>query len=253
MVENEPLLSAIFFIASAFGAAINAVAGGGSFLLFPVLMLGGMSPVAANIMCTIALWPGSVASSYAYWREVKTPISTLKKLLFFCVVGSAIGAGALLHFPEETFEALVPWLLLGATLIFAFGRKLIVVLHLGQMTMQPAIIYLGMLSIAIYGGYFGAGIGILMLALLQLLGHQNMHEMNGLKTVLGSAINAVALVMFVFSGHVVWSSAGALVAGGITGGYFGTRLALKIHPEKLRYVVIAIGFTMTAYFFLKPA
>ncbi|MDX2073375.1 MAG: sulfite exporter TauE/SafE family protein [Alphaproteobacteria bacterium] len=242
----QPLL---FFLAAAMGGAINAVAGGGSFLLFPVLMFGGLSPVAANVMCTIALWPGSVASSYAYWRRINTPVSTLKVLLFFCVIGSSIGAAALLHYPEETFAALVPWLLLFATLIFIFGRKMVALFRMKNATTPRAVIYFSMLAIAIYGGYFGAGIGILMLAMLQLSGHSDMHAMNGLKTVLGSAINAVAMVIFIVSGHVLWEWSLVLVAGGITGGYVGTRLALRVHPETVRRIVVAIACAMTAYFF----
>lgn len=241
----------VFFVVAAVGGAINSVAGGGSFLLFPVLMFGGLSAVAANIMCSIALWPGSVASAIAYWREVKTPIAVLKKLLFFCVIGSAIGAWILLHFPEETFAKLVPWLLLMATLIFAFGRLLLAKLRLEHASTNHVVVYLGMLLIAVYGGYFGAGIGILMLAMLQLAGHSHMHEMNAMKTVLGSAINAVAVVIFIASGRVEWHWAAALVAGGISGGYIGTKLALKVSPEKIRRLVIVIATAMTAYFFIK--
>ena len=240
----------LFFATAALAGAINAVAGGGSFLLFPVLMLGGMSPVVANVMCAVALWPGSLASSYAYWREVKTPISTLRNLIIVGIFGSALGAWALLHFPESTFTALVPWLLLAATLVFTFGRKLVALIRMNDRAVRPTVIYAGMLVIAVYGGYFGAGIGILMLAMLQLAGHSHMHEMNALKTVLGSAINGVAVAIFIASGSVAWSASLPLVAGGILGGYVGTRLALKVHPESVRKIVIAIAVAMTAYFFI---
>jgi len=252
MMTPDLAQALLFFATAALGGAINAVAGGGSFLLFPVLMLGGFSPVVANIMCTIALWPGSLASSYAYWREVKTPIAALRKLLFFCVAGSAIGAWILLRLPEATFAALVPWLMLAATLIFTFGRQ---VLRMLPVVVQPhhKIAYFGMFLIAVYGGYFGAGIGILMLALLQLIGYHHMHEMNAMKTVLGAAINAVAVVMFIASGHVVWEWSWVLIAGGVTGGYAGTRLALKIDPEKVRAFVVVIGVVVTIYFFVKSA
>lgn len=246
----EPLL---FFITAALGAAINSVAGGGSFLLFPVLIFGGMSPVAANVMCTIALWPGSVASSIAYWRALKTPLSVLKYLLILCVIGSAFGAWVLLYLPESVFEQLVPWLLLMATLLFAFGRRLIGLLRLEDVSTNKVGVWIGMIVIAVYGGYFGAGIGILMLAMLQLAGYSHMHEMNAMKTVLGSAINAVAMVIFICSGAVLWDTAGWLVAGGITGGFIGAKMALRVSPEKVRNIVIIIGVLMTSYFFLtKP-
>lgn len=240
---------ALFFTVAFVSGAINAVAGGGSFLLFPILMFGGLSAVAANIMCSIGMWPGSLASSYAYFRELNTPVSTLKPLLVFCVAGSAIGAWILLYFPESTFEALVPWLLLAATLIFAFGRRLIGFLRLAHASTHHRVIYLGMLCIAIYGGYFGAGMGILMLAMLQLAGHTHMHQMNALKTVLGSAISASGVLIFMISGEVEWHWAPALMAGGMAGGYLGTKYALRVEPEKIRRFVVVIAFAMTAYFF----
>lgn len=247
----QPLL---FFVTAAIGGAMNAVAGGGSFLLFPVLMLGGMSSIAANVMCTVALWPGSVASSYAYWRVMKTPVSVLRLLLLFCVIGSAIGAWILLATPEVTFKALVPWLMLIATLIFTFGRYFLKDLHAdGKPSTHTLRASLGMLAIAIYGGYFGAGIGILMLALLQLIGYRQMHEMNAMKTVLGSAINAVAVIIFIASGRVVWHWALILIAGGIFGGYVGTKIALRVAPEKVRVFVVLVAISMTAYFFLHAA
>lgn len=241
----------LFFAAAAIAGAMNAVAGGGSFLLFPTLMFGGLPAVGANVMCSIAMWPGSLASSYAYWKEIKTPIHTLRNLLVFAVAGGGIGAWVLLHFPESTFERLVPWLLLSATVVFAFGRHAVAYLRMENASVNKWVIYMGMLVIAIYGGYFGAGMGILMLAMLQLSGHQNMHEMNGLKTVLGSGINAMAVLIFLMRGEVLWHWALVLVAGGIAGGYVGTRLALRVQPEKVRRLVIVIACAMTAYFFLE--
>ena len=182
---------------------------------------------------------------------MNTPLKSLNKLLIFCVIGSAMGAYILLSLPEYVFTALVPWLLLVATLIFTFGRRLIAWLKKEHAHTPSVWLYLGMLIIAVYGGYFGAGIGILMLALLQLAGYDHMHQMNALKTVLGTAINAVAVVMFVFSGEVLWDSAGVLIAGGVFGGYVGTKLALKVSPEIVRKIVILIAFSMTGYFFLK--
>jgi len=240
---------AIFFVTAIIASAINSVAGGGSFLLFPTLMLGGLPAVGANIMCAVGMWPGSVASSIAYWREIKIPIKEIRNLMLLSFLGGGIGAYILLHFPEETFAALVPWLLLSATVIFTFGRRVVAYLRLEHVHSNHKIIYVGMLIIAIYGGYFGAGMGILMLAMLQLAGHQNMHEMNGIKMVLSSGINVVALALFLVSGEVLWEWAGVLIAGGIVGGYVGTRLAVKVEPEKIRRMVVVIGFGMTAYFF----
>lgn len=241
----------LFFITATIAGAMNAVAGGGSFLLFPILMMGGMPAVAANVMCSVAMWPGSLASCYAYWREIKTPLHTLRPLLVFAIAGGAVGAAILLYFPDHTFERLVPWLLLGATIIFTFGRYAIAYLRMEHASTNHVVIYAGMFVIAVYGGYFGAGMGILMLAMMQLAGQRNMHEMNGLKTVLGSGINAAAVVIFVGNGEVLWEWAWVLIAGGIFGGYAGTRLALKVDPEKIRRLVVMIACAMTAYFFWK--
>jgi len=242
----------LFFGVAIIAGAINSVAGGGSFLLFPVLMFGGLSPVSANVMCSVGMWPGSIASTYAYAKEIRTPFKTLRALVILSLIGGGIGSWILLHFPEQTFEALVPWLLLGATLIFTFGRKLVAKLRLEHATMPKGWVYFLMLVIAIYGGYFGAGMGILMLAMLQLMGHSHMHEMNGLKMMLSGAINAVAVCMFLISGEIVWQYAAVMVVGGIIGGYAGSRLALKVEPEKVRRFVVVLAAAMTAYFFLVP-
>jgi uncharacterized protein len=242
----------IFFGVTFVAAAINSVAGGGTFLTFPVFILNGLSPLQANIMSTIALWPGTLASAYGYRGQMVADRKTLTPFLIIGVVGGALGALLLLLTPEVTFAALVPWLLLAATLIFTFGRQGIALMQrvFPQKKQRTGTGMALQFFIAIYGGYFGAGIGILLLAMLQILGHSNIHRMNALKTVLGAAINAVTALIFVFSGKVLWSMAAVMVAGGVAGGYVGARLALKVAPEKVRMLVSAIGFAMTAYFFL---
>lgn len=244
----------LFFLAAAGGGAINSVAGGGTFLTFPVLTMFGMSSFQANIMSTIALWPGSVSSAFGYRKELFVKKQQLIQFMALSIIGSIAGAQVFLHTPELAFERLVPWLLLGATLIFTFGRKGIGWLNQFSDGVTPGRRMAGVgiqLVIAFYGGYFGAGIGILMLAMLQLIGMHHIHQMNALKTVLGSTINAVAVVMFCLSGHVQWDMAPVMIAGAIIGGYAGTRLALRVSPEKIRWLVSAIGFSMTAYYFLK--
>ncbi len=231
--------------AAALGAAINAVAGGGTFLVFPLLILNGLGAVAANIMATIALWPGSVASSVAFKSQrAHLDMKRLIPLIVMSVAGSALGTWLLLSTPEALFAGLVPYLLLGATLIFTFGRSL-TIRSTGSKT-APLLQF----PIAIYGGYFGAGIGILMLAMLQILGMRQIHEMNAVKTVLGSTINAVAFLVFVFSPLVVWDVALAMMIGAIIGGYAGARLSLHVSPQKVRLAISTLGFAMSGYFFL---
>jgi uncharacterized membrane protein YfcA len=242
----------LFFLAAAGGGAINSVAGGGTFITFPLLTLYGMTPFQANIMSTIALWPGSVSSAFGYRKQLNVEKKVLWRFMLVSIIGSVLGAELFLTTSEVTFERLVPWLLLGATLLFTFGRHGIKLLHQFSGKVTTASLLLGMVLqfvIAIYGGYFGAGIGILMLAMLQLMGMDHIHQMNALKTVLGSTINAVAFALFVMSGHVIWPVAAVMVAGAIAGGYVGAKLAMKVSVEKIRLLVSTIGFTMTAYYF----
>ncbi|MDE3061321.1 MAG: sulfite exporter TauE/SafE family protein, partial [Pseudomonadota bacterium] len=176
----------------------------------------------------------------------------LYPLLIIGLMGGAAGAELLLHTSEVTFKALVPWLMLLATMVFTFGRHLTSALHRLRLNMDegaPAL--MAMTTISVYGGYFGAGIGILTLAMLQLMGHEYIHRMNAMKTMLTGAVNAITALIFIFSGKVIWHLAIAMVAGGVLGGYIGARGALKIPPQQVRWLVSLIGFTMTAYFFLK--
>jgi uncharacterized membrane protein YfcA len=274
----------IFFAVSAIGGAINSVAGGGTFLTFPVFILNGLSPLQANVMSTIALCPGSIASAYAYRSQLDIDRALLKQFMLVNLIGSIIGTAILLTLPEVTFERAVPWLLLFATLLFTFGGRANIPLPLRERVARIASRVRGktiksplssvflrtyfvsprktVLSlkgrgialqflIAIYGGYFGAGQGILMLAMLQLLGFTDIHRMNALKVVMGSAINVVAMVVFIFAGKVVWALAPVMILGAVLGGYLGAHGALKISPQKIRWLVSAIGFAMTAYFFLR--
>jgi len=236
----------VFFSISAVGGALNSVAGGGTFLTFPVFILNGLSPLQANVMSTIALCPGSMASAYAYRKQLDVDRALLKSFLAVNLIGSIVGTAILLLLPEMTFERAVPWLLLFATLLFTFGDKMHFSQHLNKKTSL-----LLQLAIAVYGGYFGAGQGILMLAMMQLLGFTDIHRMNALKVLLGSAINLVAMVIFILAGKVVWALAPVMILGAVCGGYLGAHGALKVSPQKIRVLVSAIGALMTAYFFLR--
>ncbi|NBO17805.1 MAG: sulfite exporter TauE/SafE family protein [Proteobacteria bacterium] len=240
-----------FFLVSALGAAINSVAGGGTFLTFPVFILNGLTASQANIMSTIALWPGVLSSAYGYRGQMQLG----RHLLPYALIGVGGGTAGALWFlatPEATFARLVPWLLLAATCIFTFGRGLM--RRMNPARFSPRLrtgFAVGLqITIGIYGGYFGAGIGILTLAMLQLLGHDDIHRMNALKTVLTAAVNLATVVVFICSGSVLWGHAAIMVAGAVCGGYAGARLALRASPKHVRWLVSAIGFSMTAYFFL---
>jgi uncharacterized protein len=243
----------LYFSIAMTASCINSVAGGGTFLTFPLLIINGMTAIQANIVSTIALWPGSVASAIAYRGEQKLPRKQFMPLIIISIAGSIVGTAILLLTPEVVFRQLVPWMLLAAISIFTFGGKGVAWLNQFSSHATPArrfgAAFLQFL-IAVYGGYFGAGIGILMLAMLQVMGFSHIHQMNALKTVLGSAINGVAWLIFVFSGRVVWDVALIMLMGAVLGGYIGARVSLRISPDKIRLLVSVIGFSMTAYFFL---
>lgn len=230
------------------GGGINSVAGGGTFLLFPALIMGGVSPFAANILCSIGLWPASISSAYAYRRAFVRMQDKLTLMLIISLSGSTIGTLILLNTPEKTFETLIPWLLLGATLIFTFGKKL----SFGGKSAPIWSSRLLQFFIAIYGGYFGAGIGILMLAMLQLMGMRDIHAMNAVKTILATAINLAAIILFIMSGKILWGIALWLIPAAVVGGFVGANIALRVRPDYVRFMVSLIGFVMTIYFFIRP-
>lgn len=219
----------------------------------------GFSEFRANTTNTVALWFGSLASVGAYRNQLGGQRRALLTLLNTSLVGGLIGALLLLKTPDAVFKAMLPWLLLVATLIFIFGKHLTAALrrmvhlditqpqHLGPFIIGCTLQFI----IAVYGGFFGGGIGILMLALLTLLGYEEIHTMNGLKTVLASTINAVAVAAFIWADVIDWPQAAVMIAGSILGGYGGAVLAQRISPELIRRIVIAVGVSMTLYFFVR--
>ncbi len=243
----------VLLIGSAFLAGvINSVAGGGTFFTFPALIFAGVSPIVANVTSSIAVWPGAVASAVAYRKQLVMDRKAVLALALTSVIGGAIGAVVLLVTPIQVFESLIPWLMLVATLLFAFGDKLRArPLEIEQVNFTSPKSILLQLGIALYGGYFGAGIGILMLALLSLLELRDIHAMNALKTVLGSAINGVAVLIFLFSGMVDWYAGGVMVIAAIIGGYVGAHYAQKMPKPVVKRFVIIVGGLMTVWFFLR--
>ncbi len=252
-----PERGALICIAAVAAGALNSVAGGGSFISFPALLFTGVPPIAANATNTVALWPGSVASAGAYRKELVGQKSVLVALASSSLIGGIAGAILLLRTPETVFLRLLPFLLLMATLVFAFGAKMTARMRVrlnGRTAPKWAGVYgafLFQLIIATYGGYFGGGIGFLMLAMLTIMGMGNIHGMNAIKTVLASLINGVAVVTFIAARAVYWPQAGVMVVGAIAGGYGGACLARRIDPHRVRKFVIALGFTMTAIFFMR--
>lgn len=247
----------ILFIAAIVGGTLNAVAGGGSFFTFPSLIFIGIPAKVANASSTVALWPGSIASIWAYRREVaQQKRGFLVLMVGTSLVGGIIGALLLLYTPASIFQILIPYLLLTATLLFALSGPITArlrVRNIGKVSLTPRtliIVAIAQLIIATYGGYFGGGIGILMLATLAMMGMENIHVMNGLKTVLASCINGVAVIIFIIAHMVYWPETLLMIVGAIIGGYGGAYYARKIDPKLVRGFVIIVGLAMSTYFFI---
>ena len=245
--------SLIFFTALIAGM-MNSVAGGGTLVAFPTLVWLGIDPIRANVTCTVALWPGSLGALVGFRRELGDSRRWMLLLGAPSIAGGLIGAGLLLLTPSRLFASIVPFLILFATILFAAGEPINRRLALNadprsQTERLPtrawwtgAIVF--QFGVAIYGGYFGAGMGILMLAALGLMGLTDIHQMNGLKNFFAVCINIVASAYFIASGRVEWTYALVMVVGAIAGGYGGAGLARKLGRRFVRRAVIVIGLGM---------
>jgi len=231
------------------GGAINSVAGGGSFLTFPALILAGVPAIPANATNNTAMWLGVVASARGYREEVRAHRHLLVAAGIVSVVGAVIGAVLLLHTPPKVFVRMIPWLLLFATAVFALSPLITKRQHSARphTPVQLVIQFL----IAIYGGYFGAGMGILMLAVLSFSGLPNMNAANGLKNVLSVIINGTAIIPFVIAGIIIWKIALLMAIFTMIGGYGGSRFFRRVPSSVTRVIVLCIGVAMSAYFFTR--
>jgi uncharacterized membrane protein YfcA len=245
-------------VASGVGAGVmNAMAGGGTLLSFPALVFLGEPAIVANATSAVALLPGSASSLYGYRRDVRERGAEWRFLLLPSLLGGAIGAVLLLSTPARTFEQLAPFLVLFATALFALqGASPRWRLSSGAADdggRRIAAAWLLQFAVSIYGGYFGAGIGILMLALFGFLGLADIHAANGLKSFFTICINGVAAAWFILRGAVDWPAALVVAIGAIVGGYAGARFARSIGQERARAAVVAIGLAVAALLFLQRA
>lgn len=249
---------AMLFAVAIVAGALNSVAGGGSFLSFPALLLTGVPPIQANATNTAALWPGTLASVGAYRNELR---GEKKRMLIPLIVtglaGALIGAFVLLNTPQKTFLRLIPYLLGSATVLFALSGRITAWVRerSHHMRNQTRMALIGgaliQLVIAMYIGFFGAGAGILMLAMFAIMGVESIHTMNAYKTLMATICNGIALVPFFVAHAVYWPQALLMLVGASLGGYYGAYFAQKMNPQHVRWMVIAIGAGMTVYFFVK--
>lgn len=241
-------------IAAAAAGAINAVAGGGTLVTFPVLLLMGVPPVVANATNTVALVVGTVGSIFGYRRHAAMVRHWLSRFLPVSLLGGLLGGILLTRTSNEVFGKLAPFLILFATLLFlaqgAFRRRAGLDGSGGrQQSIAVAILF--QFAVALYGGYFGAGIGILMLASLGFIGLSNIYEMNALKTILGSLINLVAALWFITAGLVDWPRALIMSAGALGGYFLGAHFSQRISQRAVRLIITGVGFAIAAVTFYK--
>ena len=236
---------------------INSIAGGGTLVSFPALLWLGRDPIIANATNSVALWPGSLAGAIGFRHELLTVRRWLLLLTIPSLLGAVLGAVLLLKTPSETFDRLVPLLILAATILFAaqevITRRLgsIARAHENPTRAWVIFVFTFQFLVGVYGGYFGAAMGILMLAALGLIGLTDLHQMNGLKNVLAVCINGVAAIYFAYAGAIDWSDGLLMAIGAIIGGYFGARMAKRFGRTFVRRTVVVIGLTMSVALFLR--
>jgi len=240
-------------IAAFCAGAMNSVAGGGTFFSFPALLAVGVPPIVANASNSVALWPASMSGAWAFRNELARYKRYLIPMGIVSFIGG-IGGGLLLLATENaTFSKLIPWLLLFATLLFAFSGKLSAWLRgpsAGAPSNSPAALA-GQAVVSVYGGFFGAGMGILMLASLAMAGHDDVHEINAIKNLLSAIIYSVTVLTFVIAGAVSWPHTLLMLATATLGGYWGATIARKIPSLWLRRFIIAVGLLLTVVYFYK--
>lgn len=241
----------LLFAAALLGGLLNSVAGGGMFVVFPALVFTGVPSIIANASSTLAVIPGILASAWAYRSDFRsTEDFPFVSLVVVSIVGGIAGALLLLYTPQKTFDFVIPWLLLLATLLFIFGLRIAPALkrvfHIGPVTVVVIQLFIG-----VYGGYFGGAIGIMMLATWTVFGLTDIHRMNASRTLLGAAANIVATILFIGAHKIVWPQTLLMLVGTIIGGYAGAHWARKANPKVLRTCISVISVAITIAFFLR--
>ena len=246
---------AFLFVAGFLGGVVNSIAGGGSFITFPALLFVGVPPISANATNTFSSCSGYLSGAYAFRHDLAAHKHELWRYLLISVVGGVVGACLLLQTPESVFREAIPWLLLFATLLFAFGGQLNAWLKRlapgsrHASTLGRVLLTLLLLGVCVYGGFFNAGLGIIILSYLALAGYTDINAMNGLKLLVSSAVSLVAIVLFVVDGAIAWYEGTLVLIGTMAGGYYAAHYSRGLPQHWVRRAVIIAGGGITLYFF----
>lgn len=246
----------LLFVAGMLGGVLNSVAGGGSFITFPALLFVGVPPISANATNTFASAFGYLSGAYAFREDLRRHRDRLPRFILFGLLGGLGGAWLLLQTPDVLFREAVPWLLSFAMLLFVFGHRLNRILaDLGARHRQVSrigtfFLFLLLLAVCLYGGFFNAGLGIVILSYLALAGFRDIHAMNGIKLLLSSVVSVVAIGLFIIDGVIAWHEGGAVLLGTLLGGYVAAHLSRRLPQSWVRGFVIAAGGSTTGYFFV---
>lgn len=237
----------LIFLASLVAGVMNAVAGGGTLVAFPALLFAGVPPIVANATTSLGLWPSAATGGWVYRKEITTSRRTLLLLVLMSLAGGFAGSWLLLHTPEHAFNRLIPVLLLFALALFTVSGKVRRMAE--RMSISPrhleVVAILGQFAVAVYGGYFGAAMGVLMLTLYSLTLSSSIHSMNGVRTFCGSATNAIAVVVFIFGHRIDWMVAAVMASGAVIGATGGALAMRRLDPKLARRVVLILAWTMT--------
>lgn len=245
----------LLFSAGFLGGILNSVAGGGSFITFPALLFVGLPPIIANATNTFASTAGYLSGAYALREEIARHQKGLTLIILISLLGGAAGAWLLLQTPERLFREAIPWLLLFATLLLLFGEK--INHHLKQLTLHHrhasriGYLFLSLLlfSVSIYGGFFNAGLGIIVLSYLALAGHTDINAMNGIKLLISVVVSFTAIILFIQDGVIAWQAGVATFLGALLGGYVAAHLSKQLPQQWIKALVLLISCGITTYFF----
>lgn len=249
----SPFDIAMLFAAGVLGGVMNSIAGGGSFVTFPALMLSGVPPIMANASNTFASTAGYISGAYAFRQDIARDKTNLGKIILLSILGGAIGAWCLLQVQEQTFLQVIPWLMLFATVMFVIGGRLNLALGRfsgkGVSKVVGPLLALGLLVVSVYGGFFNAGLGIISLSYLVLAGYQDINVMNGVKLLISCGVSATAIVIFVANGAIDWLPTCMVLLGTLVGGYYAADVSRRLPQVWVRRTVTLISIIITAYFF----